>query len=60
MLETDTLSQASNSIALLEHGENGHLFSSYRSAVASVLELVEYNSHVVAYVDRGGVGYHIF
>ena len=60
MLETDTLSKASNSIALLERGESNYLFSSYRSAVSSVLELFECNSHAIAYVDKGGVGYHIF
>ena len=37
-----------------------HLFSSYRSAIASVLELVEHNSHIVAYVDMSGAAYHIF
>ena len=60
MLETNTLLQAGNSIALLEHGESNYLFSSYRSAVSSVLELFECNSHAIAYVDKGGVGYHIF
>lgn len=60
MLEKDNLTEATSRLALLEQGEVAHLFSSYRSAIASVLELVEHNSHIVAYVDKSGVAYHIF
>ena len=60
MLEKDNLTEANNRLAQLEQGEVAHLFSSYRSAIASVLELVEHNSHIVAYVDMSGVAYHIF
>ena len=60
MLEKDNLTEANNRLARLEQGEVAHLFSSYRSAIASVLELVEHNSHIVAYVDKSGAAYHIF
>ena len=60
MLEKDNFTEANNRLAQLEQGEVAHLFSSYRSAIASVLELVEHNSHIVAYVDKSGAAYHIF
>ena len=60
MLEKDILTKAKSKLALLEQGEVAHLFSSYRSAIATVLELVEHNSHILAYVDKSGAAYHIF
>ena len=60
MLETENLTAANSRLALLERGEVAYLFSSYRSAISSVLELVEHNSHIVAYIDKSGAAYHIF
>jgi len=60
VLEKDNLTEATSRLALLEQSEVAHLFSSYRSAIASVLELVEHNAHIVAYVNKSGVAYHIF
>ena len=60
MLEKDNLTKANSRLALLEQGEVAHLFSSYRSTIATVLELVEHNSHILAYVDKSGVAYNIF
>ena len=60
MLEKENLTKASSRLAVLEQGEVAHLFSSYRSAIATVLELVEHNSHILAYVDKSGIAYHIF
>ena len=48
MLEKDNLTEANYRLAQLEQGEVSHLFSSYRSAIASVLELVEKNPEIVA------------
>ena len=57
--EKDNLSEANNRLAQLEQGEVAHLFSSYRSAIASVLSWLS----IIPYrgvCDMSGVAYHIF
>ena len=47
-------------VALLENGEKGYSFSSYNGTIATVLELVEYGSNVIGFLDRNGEAYRIF
>ena len=47
-------------IAFLEKGEKGYSFSSYNSAIATVLEVAEHGSNVIGFLDRNGEAYRIF
>ncbi|MBH68868.1 MAG: hypothetical protein CMM58_10990 [Rhodospirillaceae bacterium] len=49
-----------NEVARLDRGDTGYAFPSYNSAISTILELVENGSHVIGFMDKSSVAYHIF